>query len=466
MKNDEIRDLLDRTLAGEPAGATPLAEDLGRGRRALRRRRVHASLGAICGVALIAGVTYAGSDLVGGPGEGDRARNATVAAGSTPTPTSPTTPDPIPQDVPGATLRPVYDPPALPADAVSPSLQCRPTAPDDRDHTTRELALWESGALQGVLSRSGADGAYRWCFSHRLGDSSSVTTTNRIAGKPPAATTDPAVLGEYVGFVVCQLGECENVEITGMGVLPANVARVTFDMPDGKVVEAAVVEGRWLLAYTVAKGHRTPKTLRVRMLDESDRVLFDDMVPARVPKGQTTTGATPPPPSATFAPIVREHIRDEAYDGSGLTRGGGHEIAWGTWTEGRRQGTVVVGVSAADAEDDGRIDDGPDGEPCAIRPVKSGNDSGFAWTSCRTEDLPNGDRLRIAEGKDSYAPAAGMMLIKPDGRRVAISQSAGYFERTPSQDPTGLPHWPSRLGTLPLTTAQLRAVVTDPRMLE
>jgi hypothetical protein len=56
MEGDNIRGLLDRTVNSEPAEMPAAADDVARGRRALRRRRIGAAIVAFCGAAFAAGL--------------------------------------------------------------------------------------------------------------------------------------------------------------------------------------------------------------------------------------------------------------------------------------------------------------------------------------------------------------------------------------------------------------------------
>lgn len=141
------------------------------------------------------------------------------------------------------------------------------------------------------------------------------------------------------------------------------------------------------------------------------------------------------------------------------------EVAWNTWTAGKAEGTVVAVVDES-KDLEAYIDDGPDGKPCAVRPVNVAHDPAFGWTTCTTERLPNGGTLRVAEGGDAYAPARAATLITKGGTVVSIAVSTAYFERDPGDSQPTDPDFPPKLSELPLTVDQLKAVVTDPRMLE
>jgi hypothetical protein len=207
--------------------------------------------------------------------------------------------------------------------------------------------------------------------------------------------------------------------------------------------------------------------------------------PRSTPKATATTkpspngncGVAPPegkvpcgPVRASFADVLEAHLGTEHFEATGVTGGPGdgaerHELAWNTWKDGKARGTVVAAVVTFDDQQEW-IEAGPDGEPCAVRPVKTGPDPAFRWISCTSEKLPDGSTLRIAEGKDAYAKARAASLITEDGKVVSIATSTAYFERSAGDSEPSHEDFPARLAALPLTAEQLEAVVTDPRMLE
>ena len=132
-------------------------------------------------------------------------------------------------------------------------------------------------------------------------------------------------------------------------------------------------------------------------------------------------------------------------------------IVWGAWNHGDARGTVAAAVLDAGSE---WFDAGPDGEPCALRPVKWDAD-GETWDSCAAEDLPDGDTLFVAEGEDGGGAKRAVSLLTDDGVLVSVSTSVAYFER----DPSGSAPVPA-LDELPVDVETLRDIATDPAMLD
>lgn len=152
----------------------------------------------------------------------------------------------------------------------------------------------------------------------------------------------------------------------------------------------------------------------------------------------------PLPPA--FEDTLDKHLGDlELLD---VARATGVELADHRFWVGDKVVTLMAGVVSANPAK--YLDPGPDGEPCAIRPIP--NDGGtipyFTWTSCSVEVVPEGT-LYLAEGKDENVQARGATLVTKDGTYVTVANST----RRSADEPE-----------LPLDHAELRAIVLDPAM--
>lgn len=186
--------------------------------------------------------------------------------------------------------------------------------------------------------------------------------------------------------------------------------------------------------------------------------------------------ASPDPPDAPtvespVTSIVLDHLDGEHYEFRGVNRGGGptmaggHELTWGTWTEGDGQGTVAAGLfDGSDARPNWvpLFDSGPGEDRCAVRPVKWGPVDGQAWDSCETTELADGRTALVAEGSDGAGPKAGVLVELDNGAVVSLAVSVGYFERSPDEAPANEPV----LDELPVTTDRLLEIASDPRFAE
>lgn len=158
----------------------------------------------------------------------------------------------------------------------------------------------------------------------------------------------------------------------------------------------------------------------------------------------------------------RKHLRFTGYRGALDARGYEEVIFTGDWQVGARAGTVQVGFYAPGVPlgSDPSLPLSPaqvtKAHLCGARPAR---EDSFHWTSCRTEQLPDGGTLRQGTGQDRAAEAITAGVTRRDGSSVSISVSTAGYERHDN----GAPIDP-KLATLPLTAAQVRALVTDPAL--
>lgn len=266
MSDNEVRATLERSLQPEPASVRTPDLVLRHAKRVHRRRKLTTGLAATLGCATIAVAAYLGGILAQGP---------TASQVASDTPTVPAT-----RTAASGQAGRLGPPTGELARAVE-QLCTEPIGPLYKKEHQTLAATGTPDDFTAVLSS--ADGSYYRCVAPK--NYPKDTHASLIPGTPQAAG-EPVRKDalSYAGIVVCAGEEPDpgcQPWIIGSGVVPTDIAKLTFDRPDGTAISATVADGRWAVSFGIPGDDRSPsvpKQLRVRAYDSNGTARFDDLV--------------------------------------------------------------------------------------------------------------------------------------------------------------------------------------------
>ncbi len=304
MDPQDFVDRLERGFGFEPPHA-PAEEDLGRGKRRLRRRRAGTSLAALATV----GVIGAGMSLVPGVLGSDTATEVAPAAGGEITPAEIVATCMRKENVSHyADGRPLSESAALALMGDRPRLMTSAVIAD-RSHAT---LLSEDGKFWGLCQFRNApdNGVKNMMGVYSTDVSFPRATVAGVEAYEPVDESDPRLVAQVDPTVPQLETPCVNVTESEAELAaaearcpeftmfwndrrPADVAAVRVTTPDGVSSWADVRRGYLSFAYTgkmtpaiaeqVARGD-APGAQRIVFYDKEGNVLVDDRQPAKLPQ--------------------------------------------------------------------------------------------------------------------------------------------------------------------------------------
>ncbi|MYS86891.1 hypothetical protein [Embleya scabrispora] len=162
---------------------------------------------------------------------------------------------------------------------------------------------------------------------------------------------------------------------------------------------------------------------------------------------------------------AKAHLRFIAPEYGGDNDGFTHARYDGAWQDGDRTGNLAVTFYSPKLAvgNEPRAGQGPKipldnpADLCGTPPDPEALDTN-RWNECTPQTLPDGRVISVGRGTSTDPDAVTATVTHPDGSKVSVSMTVhGYGQTTPPTQGTPLT-------TIPVTQAQLKSLVEDPRI--